>query len=43
MKKNIDHMSIILENNNIFLPEGARKLDPGNKTKDHERCHALKA
>ena len=43
MKKTIDQMSSLLEQNNISLPEGARKLDPRNKTEDHERCHALKA
>ena len=43
MKKTIDQMSKLLEQHNISLPEGARKVDPGDKTKDHdERCHALK-
>ena len=43
MKKTIDHMSRVLEQHNISLPKGARKDDSGDKTEDHERCHALKA
>ena len=43
MKKIIDHMTRLLEYNNISLPEGAKKSCAANKTKDHERCHALKA
>ena len=43
MKKNIDHMSRILKQNNISLPEGAKKYDVGNKTEYHEIFHALKA
>ena len=42
MKKTIDQMSRLLEQNNIALPEGAKKCDARNKTEDHERCHALK-
>ena len=33
----------ILEQNNIDLPEGAKKSKVGNKTNEHKRCHALKA
>ena len=43
MKNNIDQMAKILERNHISLPKGARKTDYGNKSDDHERCHALKA
>ena len=44
MKKTIDQMEKFLEQNNIALPEGARKTDSRENTKDHdERCHALKA
>ena len=44
MKKTIDQMEKILEQQNISLPEGARKNDSGEQTEDHdERCHALKA
>ena len=44
MKKTIDQMEKLLEKHNIALPEGARKTNSGEKSKDHdERCHALKA
>ena len=43
MNNTIDQMSRILEQHNISLTEGARKVDYGYKTEDHERCHALKA
>ena len=44
MKKTIDQMEKLLEKHNISLPEGARKTDSGENSKDHnERCHALKA
>ena len=44
MKKTIDQMEKLLEQHNISLPEGARKTDFGEKSKDHdERCHAMKA
>ena len=43
MKNTIDQMSILLKHHNIFLPEGARKVDYGDKTEYHERFHALKA
>ena len=42
MKKTIDQMSRLLEQNNISLPKGGKKSDAGNKIEDHERCHALK-
>ena len=43
MKKTIDYMSILLKQQNIPPPKGARKAVSGDKTEDHERCHALKA
>ena len=43
MNKTIDLISRLLEQHNIFLLEGPRKADSGDKTKDHERCNALKA
>ena len=43
MKNTIDQMSKILEKHNIYLHEGVRKDESGDKTKDHERFHALKA
>ena len=43
MKKTIDEMSILLEQNNISLPEGIRNLDHEPKTEDYEIFHALKA
>ena len=44
MKKTIDQMTKILEQHNISLLEGARKIGYGYKTEDHdERFHALKA
>ena len=42
MKKIIDHMTRLLEQNNISLPEGAKKSYAGNNTEDYEMCHALK-
>ena len=36
-------MSIILEQHNISLHEGARKANSRDKTKDHEIFHSLKA
>ena len=36
-------MSRLLEQHNIALLEGARKAKSGDKTEDHERCHAVKA
>ena len=44
MKKTIDTMSKLLEKHNISLPEGARKVESGDNTGDHdERSHAMKA
>ena len=43
MKKTIDQLSTLLEQNNIALPKGAKKSDVGQPTEDRERCHALKA
>ena len=43
MKKTIDQMSRLLEQHNISLPKGARKVDYEDKTEYHERWHALKA
>ena len=42
MKKTIDHMSKVLEQHNISLPEGAKKAESRDKTEDHDICHALK-
>ena len=43
VKNTIDQMKKLLEKHNISLPEGARKVEFGDKTEDHdERCHALK-
>ena len=43
IKKTIKHLSTLLEQNNISLPQGAKNFDAGKPTKDHERCHALNA
>ena len=43
MKKTIDHLSTLLEHNNISLPQGAKKSVVGQPIEDHERCYALKA
>ena len=43
IKKYIYQMSRLLEQHNISLPKGARKVDYGDKTEYHERWHALKA
>ena len=43
MKKTIDQIEKLLEQDNISLTEGARKTNSGEKSEDHdERCHALK-
>ena len=42
MKKTIDQMSRLLEQHNISLLEGTRKVDSGDNTEDHEICHELK-
>ena len=42
-EENHKKMSRLLEKKNISLSEGTRKSDRGNKTKDHDRFHALKA
>ena len=42
IKKTIDHMSRINEENNIVLPEGIRKTNSRSKDEYHERFHALK-
>ena len=38
MKKQVDQLTALLKQNNIPLPQGAKKSHDGN-----ERCHALKA
>ena len=43
MKNTIDYMSILIEQHNMSLPEGAQKANSRDKTEDHERFHALKA
>ena len=42
MNKTIDYMSRLFEQHNISLPKGAQKDDSRDKTRDNERCHALK-
>ena len=42
MKKTIDQLSKLLEQNNIDLSQGANKSKAGNQTKEHESFHALK-
>ena len=42
MKKQIDKLSTLLEQNNISLLQGVNKSNDGHPTEDHERCHALK-
>ena len=42
MKETIDQMTKIIKNNDISLPEGARKNDTGINSNDRERCHAQK-
>ena len=41
MNKTIDMMAQLLENNNILVPEGARKKDGGSRSDNKERFHAL--
>ena len=41
-KKTINDFSKLLEHNNIFLPQSARKSEEGQETEEHERFHALK-
>ena len=44
MKKTIDQMEKILEQHNISLYEGARKINSREKSKYHDEiCHAPKA
>ena len=42
MNKTIDHMSILLEQHNVFLPKGTKKVHYGGNTKYHEIFHAMK-
>ena len=42
MKKTIDQLSTLLEQNNIALPQRVNKSDAGKLIEDHERHHALK-
>ena len=42
MNNTLDHMSRLLEQHNISLPEGAKKAEYRDKTEDHDRWHALK-
>ena len=37
------HMSRLLEQHNISLPKGARKVKSRDKTEYHERFHAFKS
>ena len=43
MKNTIDHLTKILEQNNISLPQGVEMSAAGEQTEEYERCHALKA
>ena len=42
MKKQINQLSSLLEQNNISLPQGAEMSEVGDQTKEYERCNALK-
>ena len=41
MKRTIDQMALLLEKNNITLPEGARKKEVGDQNNQPERGHDL--
>ena len=41
MKKQIDMLTQLLENNGISLPEGSNKREGGSSSNDRERVHAL--
>ena len=43
MKRKIDNTTLLLEKNNITLPEGARKKDTGDQNNQPERGHVLMA
>ena len=42
MKKQVDKLTALLQQNNIALPQGAKKSDDEPQTEDDERFHALK-
>ena len=42
MNKPIDQLTKLLEHNNIFLHQGAKMYDVGEKTEEYERFHSLK-
>ena len=41
MKKKIDMLTQLLENNNISLPDYSKKREGGSNLEDRERVHAL--
>ena len=43
MKKQIDMLTNLLENNGISLPESSKKREGGSSSNDRERVHALVA
>ena len=43
MKKKIDMLNQLLENNNISLPDCSKKREEGSNSEDKERVHALVA
>jgi len=43
MKRKIDQMALLLDKNNISLPEGTRKKEVGDRNNQPERGHALMA
>ena len=43
MRKTIEQLSTLLEQNNISLPQGENKSDAGKMKEYHERGHASKA
>ena len=43
MKKTIDHITQLLEKNNIPVPDSARKKDVTSSSDGKEKCHALVA
>ena len=43
MKKTLDQLKTLIEQNNIALLQGAEMSDVGEQTEEYERCHAFKA
>ena len=42
MKKTIDQLTTLLEQNNISLPQGVEMSNVGEKTEEYEIFHSLK-